>query len=257
MNDNLNFLDYNYHEEAYNYIKEFSPVCNNLAQEYYSTGNAMSSTLSVNPAHNLNVLNNLSSLNALQGSTTSLTSSSSSLSSEASSPGSLSSSSSSNVTLFDLNKLKTEISNNVVKLKAEQDTKASNSNCQSKHSPDHTNTRSSCDLSSDEKEGLQISPFLSSISENYCDITEYLTLPQNQAAKKLQMRPSTFSKRWKEASRNRKWPWRNVRKIDKEITCILHNMPKNGSIPDEVESHLSLLLKQRQEELKPVVIRIS
>ena len=103
---------------------------------------------------------------------------------------------------------------------------------------------------------LSILPALSESIQQYCDITEFLTLPQNQAAKKLSIPPSTLSKRWKEASRNRKWPWRVVRKIDKEISCLLHNIPTNGSIPEEVEAHLSVLLKKRQEELRPVVIRI-
>ena len=103
---------------------------------------------------------------------------------------------------------------------------------------------------------LSILPVLPETVQQYCDITEFLNLPQNQAAKKLRIPPSTLSKRWKEASRNRKWPWRTVRKIDKEITCLLHNVPPTGSIPEGVESHLSVLLKKRQDELRPVVIRI-
>ena len=107
-----------------------------------------------------------------------------------------------------------------------------------------------------QNECLSILPVLPESVQQYCDITEYLNLPQNQAAKKLRIPPSTLSKRWKEASRNRKWPWRSVRKIDKEITCLLHNIPTNGSMPEEVENHLSILLKKRQDELRPVVIRI-
>ena len=52
---------------------------------------------------------------------------------------------------------------------------------------------------------------------NYTDITEYLNMPQNEAAKRLQIPTSTLSKRWKEAVVNRKWPYRTVCKIDKEV----------------------------------------
>lgn len=100
---------------------------------------------------------------------------------------------------------------------------------------------------------------ISSLPDNgaqYCDITEYLTMPQAEAAKKLSIPPSTLSKRWKEAVRNRKWPWRTVCKVDKEITTLLHNIPPGGSIPEEIEQSLTRLLRQRQEELRPVVIRM-
>lgn len=94
-------------------------------------------------------------------------------------------------------------------------------------------------------------------SYKYCEITDYLTLPQTQAAKKFNMAASTFSKRWKEASHNRKWPWRYIRKIDKEIECILHNISNNDVISKEVEHRLIELSIQRQKQLTPVSIRIS
>jgi len=92
--------------------------------------------------------------------------------------------------------------------------------------------------------------------EQYCDITEFLTMPQSQAAKKLQIPASTLSKRWKEAAPNRKWPWRTLCKIDKEITTLLHNIPPNDIIPPEIEAKLGKLIRQRQDELKPIVIRL-
>eukprot|EP01097_Dermamoeba_algensis_P010766 TRINITY_DN8057_c0_g1_i1.p1 TRINITY_DN8057_c0_g1~~TRINITY_DN8057_c0_g1_i1.p1 ORF type:complete len:245 (+),score=45.03 TRINITY_DN8057_c0_g1_i1:160-894(+) len=95
--------------------------------------------------------------------------------------------------------------------------------------------------------------------QHFVDITEYLNLPQTTAAKKLGIPTSTLSKRWKEAVRKRKWPYRTVCKLDKEITTLLHNIPQGqnaGSLPEEVEETLSLLLRKRQEELRPVVIRI-
>ena len=90
----------------------------------------------------------------------------------------------------------------------------------------------------------------------YSDITDYLNMQQNQAAKKLGIPPSTLSKRWREAAPNRKWPWRTVCKIDKEITTLLHNIPPDGVIPKDIEEKLSVLIAKRQEELKPIVIRL-
>lgn len=93
----------------------------------------------------------------------------------------------------------------------------------------------------------------------YVDITEYLNMPQADAARKLGIPPSTLSKRWKEAVRKRKWPYRMICKIDKEIMTLLHNVPQGPNappLPEEIETALGQLLKKRQEELRSVVIRI-
>lgn len=94
----------------------------------------------------------------------------------------------------------------------------------------------------------------------FIDITHYLNMPQSQAAKKLGIPTSTLSKRWKEAVRNRKWPYRAISKLDKEIMTLLHNIPQNGDnapLPSDIEATLGHLLRRRQEELKPVRIRIN
>jgi len=95
--------------------------------------------------------------------------------------------------------------------------------------------------------------------QSYVDISEYLNMPQSEAAKKLGIPPSTLSKRWKEAVRKRKWPYRMICKIDKEIMTLLHNVPQGANappLPEEIETALGLLLRKRQEELRAVVIRI-
>jgi hypothetical protein len=101
-----------------------------------------------------------------------------------------------------------------------------------------------------------INPVTVPNGQNFVDITEYLNMPQSEAAKKLGIPPSTLSKRWKEAVRNRKWPWRVVCKLDKEIMTLLHNVPQGAPIPEEIEGRLGYLMRKRQEELKPVVIRL-
>jgi len=95
----------------------------------------------------------------------------------------------------------------------------------------------------------------------YKDITELLNLPQIVAAKRLNLPMSTLSKRWKEAVRIRKWPYRQVAKLDKEIMTLLHNIPPRGEgeasvTPPEIEQALGVLLRRRQEELRPVRIRL-
>eukprot|EP01114_Cavostelium_apophysatum_P017430 TRINITY_DN5173_c0_g1_i1.p1 TRINITY_DN5173_c0_g1~~TRINITY_DN5173_c0_g1_i1.p1 ORF type:complete len:233 (+),score=38.25 TRINITY_DN5173_c0_g1_i1:141-839(+) len=95
--------------------------------------------------------------------------------------------------------------------------------------------------------------------ENFIDITEFLNLPQTEAAKKLGVPTSTLSKRWKEAAVNRKWPYRTVAKLDKEIMTLLHNIPQGPDappLPAEIEASLGILLRKRQDELRTVVIRL-
>lgn len=93
-------------------------------------------------------------------------------------------------------------------------------------------------------------------SRSVCNITNYLSIPQLEAAKSLGVPASTLSARWKEAEPLRKWPFRMVQKIDKEICTILEDVPPNGSIPDAERNRLAILICKRNEELRPVVIRL-
>jgi len=96
----------------------------------------------------------------------------------------------------------------------------------------------------------------------YVDVTPFLVLPQHEAARRLGVPCSTLSKRWKEASVNRKWPYRIVCKLDKEITTLLKNVESSAAslsspLSPAIEENLGLLLRKRQEELRTVVIRIN
>jgi len=95
----------------------------------------------------------------------------------------------------------------------------------------------------------------SSQRQQYVDITDLLNMPQTDAAKRLGVPTSTLSKRWKEAAVKRKWPYRTVCKLEKEITTLLHNI-SNGPVSAEMEQTLAHLLRRRQEELRTVIIRI-
>jgi len=94
-------------------------------------------------------------------------------------------------------------------------------------------------------------------SSKFVDVTPYLTLPQHEAAKKLGIPSSTLAKRWKEASCNRKWPYRTVSKLDKEILTLLKNVENaKTELSPSVEATLGVLLRKRQEELKTVLVRL-
>jgi len=98
---------------------------------------------------------------------------------------------------------------------------------------------------------------------SFIDITAYLRLPQKTAAEKLNIPTSTLSKRWTDAVKKRKWPYRALSKLDKEITTLLMNIPKNNgqpgteeNLPPEIQQKLGKLLLEREEHLKPVFIRL-
>jgi len=91
---------------------------------------------------------------------------------------------------------------------------------------------------------------------NYIDITDLLTLPQKEAAKKLGISESMLCKRFKECTR-RKWPYRYLRKIDKIINMLnLHKADGEG-MSEEDRDKLTRLHKEREECLRPVKIRIT
>ncbi len=116
--------------------------------------------------------------------------------------------------------------------------------------------------------------------KQHVDITEYLCLPQSDAAVKLGlpgMRKqkhrdvfkecvfffgvvSTLSKRWKESAKTRKWPFRKVAKLDKEIAAVLTAVPQAGVdagvLPVEIEEQLTSMLKERAFDLRKISIRL-
>jgi len=97
----------------------------------------------------------------------------------------------------------------------------------------------------------------------FVDVTPFLVLSQSDAAKMIGIPSSTLSKRWKEATLNRKWPFRTVQKLDREILTLLRNLEsykfqaKDNFVSAAAETALVKLLRMRKEELRQVYIRIS
>jgi hypothetical protein len=72
---------------------------------------------------------------------------------------------------------------------------------------------------------------------------------------KLGMSSSALSKRWREAMKGRKWPYRIHCKLDKEISDLM-TQRKGPNRPAEVDRKLSMLLEQRRENIEPAIIRL-
>jgi len=78
----------------------------------------------------------------------------------------------------------------------------------------------------------------------HVDLSVYYHLPQAEVAKKLGMANSTLSRRWRQVSQGRMWPYRHVRLIDKEIERL------GQSNPQKVEK----LREERSLLLTPVTV---
>jgi len=104
-----------------------------------------------------------------------------------------------------------------------------------------------------------------SVGYKYINVTPYLHLPQHEAAKELGVPSSTLSKRWREATMNRNWPHRILRKLDKQIHLLIKNAYNIGNCPfregddsqsQQHERNLGYLLAKRREEAKVVFVRL-
>jgi hypothetical protein len=91
------------------------------------------------------------------------------------------------------------------------------------------------------------------------DITSLLTLPQKEAAHKLGISESMLCKRFKECTQ-RKWPYRQLCKIDKTIAAITHSRRKGSneaSLPPGDAAKVKALRRERESILAPVSIRLT
>lgn len=94
-------------------------------------------------------------------------------------------------------------------------------------------------------------------------LTPYLSLPQRNAAMLLGMSQSYLAKQWKKISNGCAWPYRRLRKIDREIFSITMWKKKQGitkimeTIPNNpMDEHIKILYLERQNLLKDYYIKI-
>jgi len=104
---------------------------------------------------------------------------------------------------------------------------------------------------------MQMVPHGQNNDQGYFDITPFISLSQEKAAKQLGLPKSTLSKRWREATCNRKWPYRQLCKLDREIKTLVHNIHSHAGedIGPQLQASLASLIKQRQEEARIVYIK--
>jgi len=103
---------------------------------------------------------------------------------------------------------------------------------------------------------LNVDPFESRAA--YVDLTPYFHLPEKQAAKLLGICTSTLSKQWKEVTFGRKWPHRQLLRVQTKCTALKTNlslMPPESSNRWKMELELVELEKQVEELKSPVFIK--
>jgi len=84
---------------------------------------------------------------------------------------------------------------------------------------------------------------------------EHFNLPQKEVAKLFNMRPSTFSKRWGEATNKKHWPYRKLCKINNKIKLIAVNN-NNKIIGASANAQLMALLEEKKVLSERVIIKI-
>jgi len=73
------------------------------------------------------------------------------------------------------------------------------------------------------------------------DITHLLTYPQSQAAATLDMSNATFSKRFRQANNNKRWPYRALQVVEKQLKEGRSKDPNSGNIQQLEDKRKSLL----------------
>src|SRR3989338_9174843 len=86
------------------------------------------------------------------------------------------------------------------------------------------------------------------------NLTPYFCVPQNEAAQKLRIRAHILSKKWKDATNNKMWPYRSIRRLDREILTIMKNI-ELGTSPT-LTDQLGELVAKRQKLVSPVRIKL-
>src|SRR3989338_929835 len=86
------------------------------------------------------------------------------------------------------------------------------------------------------------------------NLTPYFFVPQNEAAQKLRIRAHILSKKWKDATNNKMWPYRSIRRLDREILTIMKNI-ELGTSPT-LTDQLGELVAKRQKLVSPVRIKL-
>ena len=88
------------------------------------------------------------------------------------------------------------------------------------------------------------------------DISLVLALPQKHAARILGTNPSSLSKGWKAASNGRRWPYREISKLDDMVVPLLKQIISRRGDNEGDLTTLRNYLKKRLDILAPPVFII-
>jgi len=84
-----------------------------------------------------------------------------------------------------------------------------------------------------------------------------LGVPQRQASRILGVPNSTFSKKWRNKTNNKKWPYRIVRRLSKEIQTIEANIPiSDPTTVPMMQANLERLQADMKKEIQPVYLSL-
>jgi len=81
---------------------------------------------------------------------------------------------------------------------------------------------------------------------------DLLKMRQSEAAVKLGIKPSTFSKRWRESLPERKWPYRKHIRLEKSIKML--SMLKHK--PDDIIRDIQELTEERDKNIAPALVNL-
>ena len=87
------------------------------------------------------------------------------------------------------------------------------------------------------------------------NLSPYFCFPQYKAARKLKIGVSILSKKWREVTNNKMWPYRSLKRLDREIVTIMKNLELCPS--PTLTNQLGELVPKRQKLISPVSIKLS
>ena len=86
------------------------------------------------------------------------------------------------------------------------------------------------------------------------NLTPYFCFSQYEAAQKLKIRAPILSKKWRYATNNKMWPYRCLKRLDREILTIMKNIELCHS--PTLTDQLGELVAKRQKLISPVRIKL-
>ena len=88
---------------------------------------------------------------------------------------------------------------------------------------------------------------------NTVELSPYFYFPQYVAARMLRISPNSLSRKWRKQTKNRKWPYRPLKRLNQEISTLIQNIKLDPSSPD-LQAKLNQKIQSRNKEMVPVYL---